>query len=62
MKTTDYGLRYSLGLSIDLEWSEYDKNIAQSQLCDFGFIIVGEDGAPIDNELDIECIVQTLTL
>ena len=62
MKTTYYGLRYSIGLSIDPEWSEYDKNIAQAQLCDFGFIIVGEDGDPIDNELDIECIIETETL
>ena len=62
MKTTDYGLKYSIQSSIYPEWSEYDKNIAQAQLCDFGFIIVGEDGAPIDNEFDIECIIETLTL
>lgn len=59
MKTTDYGLKYSIEYFIDHpEWNEYDKNIAQSHLENFGFIIVDEYGTPIDNEMDVEEIVK----
>ena len=58
MKTTDYGLKYSIESFIDPEWNEYDKNIAQSHLENFGFIIADEYGTPIDDEIDIEEIVK----
>lgn len=58
MKTTDYGLKYSIESFIDPEWIEYDKKIAQSHLENFGFIIVDEYGTPIDDEIDIEEIVK----
>ena len=62
MKTTDYGLKYSIESFIDPDWNEYDKNIAQSHLENFGFIIVDEYGTPIDNEMDVEEIVKVREL
>ena len=60
LKQTSYGLAYNIIKQKLNGWSEYDNTIADSQLDNYGFIIVDCFNTPIDNEFDVINIVDDI--
>lgn len=60
LKQTCYGLSYKVIKHKLNGWSDYDNTIADSQLEQYGFIIIDSFNTPIDNEFDIISIIDDI--